>query len=485
MSWFGSIVNSLKLDGDENGAVSESSEQEPLHGGDDDDSSASQSEEGQPARGGVKEDLNEITKTLTRQFWGVASFLAPPPQESPIKESNFGGFESEVDRERSEEAAAAAGIYGIRSDFAEIGGRFKSGITKLSGGTKAVSELSKMATSILQFGLDQGSVGEYASGSAIGVTEEVVAFVMNIAMHPETWLDFPLADDDQEQDDFDMSDAQQEHALAVERLVPELAALRFELCPEYISEDFFWKIYFVLVHPRLDKHDADLISTPQILETRARLTQEMQNRRETEVESDISEGDTFCKKEYDASSHEISLSVPSDAQVETVPSHPSASKSAPTEALIPETERYTESVKDIQIVDKSVVKEGPKTVPQAQRSSPDLPSSSFNDNDEDDDWLKEETTEAGTGTGSGINIPITNDEDVSFSDLEEDDTDIPADTKKATYTSDSSTKSRDWVQLSRSSSDSAKENKLSDVKLAGSPNKESNDWLNVEDIDEI
>ncbi|KAL9675533.1 hypothetical protein QQ045_003735 [Rhodiola kirilowii] len=99
--------------------------------------------------------------------------------------------------------------------------------------------------------------------------------------------------------------------------------------------------------------------------------------------------------------------------------------------------------------------------------------------------LSKMATKAGTGPGSGINIPITNDEDVSFSDLEEDDTDIPADTKKATYTSDSSTKSRDWVQLSRSSSDSAKENKLSDVKLAGSPNKESNDWLNVEDIDEI
>ena len=61
-----------------------------------------------------------------------------------------------------------------------------------------------------------------------------------------------------------MSDAQQEHALAVERLAPRLSALRIELCPGYLTEDCFWKIYFVLLHPRLSKHDAELLSTPQV-----------------------------------------------------------------------------------------------------------------------------------------------------------------------------------------------------------------------------
>lgn len=64
--------------------------------------------------------------------------------------------------------------------------------------------------------------------------------------------------------DFDMSYAQQEHAIAVEHLAPRLAAVRNELCPGYISESYFWKIYFVLLHPRLDKHDAELLSTPQV-----------------------------------------------------------------------------------------------------------------------------------------------------------------------------------------------------------------------------
>lgn len=64
--------------------------------------------------------------------------------------------------------------------------------------------------------------------------------------------------------DFDMSEAQIEHAITIEGLAPRLAALRFELCPIHMSEDSFWKIYFVLLHPRLSKHDADLLSTPQV-----------------------------------------------------------------------------------------------------------------------------------------------------------------------------------------------------------------------------
>lgn len=69
------------------------------------------------------------------------------------------------------------------------------------------------------------------------------------------WIVFP---------DFNLSDAQQEHALAVEQLAPTLAALRIELCPEHMSESYFWKIYFVLLYPRLCKEDAHLLSTPQV-----------------------------------------------------------------------------------------------------------------------------------------------------------------------------------------------------------------------------
>jgi hypothetical protein len=62
-----------------------------------------------------------------------------------------------------------------------------------------------------------------------------------------------------------MTDEQQDHALAVESLAPELADLRIELCPCHMSEGCFWKIYFVLLHPKLRKEDAEILSTPQVI----------------------------------------------------------------------------------------------------------------------------------------------------------------------------------------------------------------------------
>ena len=64
--------------------------------------------------------------------------------------------------------------------------------------------------------------------------------------------------------DFEMSDTQWNHSTLVEHLVPRLAALRIELCPIHMSESYFWKVYFVLLLPRLNKHDALLLSTPQV-----------------------------------------------------------------------------------------------------------------------------------------------------------------------------------------------------------------------------
>ncbi|KQK13392.1 hypothetical protein BRADI_1g09847v3 [Brachypodium distachyon] len=298
------------------------------------------------AADGVKEDLTELSKTLSRQFWGVANFLAPPPGEaspSPSPSSADG---------RSTAAETPPEIAGIRNDFSEISGRFRTGISRIST-HKAVSGFSTMASNFfasedeeeelelleavnnegkedvrlnkeanedeVRHGADDDEVGhsweervrlvvgddearheweprakhhvddgvvwhqeadepelnnervrqeeEVEEWDAIGITDEVLAFATNIASHPETWLDFPLLPDDEDCDGpfsyFDMSDAQQEHALAIEHLAPRLAALRIELCPVHMSEECFWKTYFVLLHPRLSKHDAELLSTPQ------------------------------------------------------------------------------------------------------------------------------------------------------------------------------------------------------------------------------
>ncbi|GMH14855.1 hypothetical protein Nepgr_016696 [Nepenthes gracilis] len=138
-----------------------------------------------------------------------------------------------------------------------------------------------------------------------------------------------------------------------------------------MSEGSFWKIYFVLLHPRICRHDAELLSTPQIMKTRMMLTQELQHRAK-EMGSAFSVGTTNSASEV----------APTD-QPESLPVEMSAiGSAASSEAMIAE----------IPII-----------------------------GNDRDDWLKEENADtAGVG---GNHAPIANDEDVSFSDLEDDDYD--------------------------------------------------------------
>ncbi|XP_062101650.1 uncharacterized protein LOC133807374 [Humulus lupulus] len=485
MAWLArSIANSLKLDVDDDDGdqsnvtaskstpASNTDTDQRLHLTDSPTHSQSSSSS-TPTPKGVKDDISELTQTLTRQFWGVASFLAPPPESTPPPTDQISNSGGPSDAVVSEEDVIA----GIRSDFAEIGGRFRSGISKLSS-NKAVSEFTKIASNLLQLKEED----ELEARGSVGVTDEVLAFARNIAMHPETWLDFPLPDDE-DSDDFELSDPQQEHALAVERLAPRLAALRIELSPGHMTESHFWKIYFVLLHPRLNRNDAELLSTPEIVEARAMLTQELQVRAKGKTQPESSSGIVELPKEQH-------LSVPSIAQTECVPIETLKNESAPSaEAVDLETEKHPVQSNEIKVIDKAVIEEGPANSSKYQGSTSGFSSKVLDDKFEDDgdDWLKDEDNSEIVGV-SGTSIPIGNDEDVSFSDLEDDDdADVPVSYKKTTSGSDSSTKdSRDWVQLSRGSADSDKEVSSIEIRHGGSeqaPAKEANDWLDVDDID--
>ncbi|KAL6551791.1 hypothetical protein OROGR_007945 [Orobanche gracilis] len=414
MSWFSrSIANSLKFDNDDHDDdVSAAQELDPKQP----ESPKSQNDEvtspTTPSRG-VKEDLTELSKTLTRQLWGVASFLAPPPQP----EHKSDPVVSESDQST---------IFGIRSDFAEIGGKFRSGISRLSNNIN-VSEITKLASNLLQ--LESDDENEEAGKrdgfdsmekGAVGVTEEVVAFARDIAMHPETWLNFPLPENSG-----DNADAQQEHALAVERLAPRLAALRIELCPGFMSESCFWKIYFVLLHPRLNKQDAELLSTPQVVEARALLGHELKNKNSTKPE-DLSGIKSLDLEEIEKYRHEESLSVPSPIVSENESSKASALN------IVTSTLATTEIVKNSVEMDETRTVDNPvsKEKEAGQIKNQYLKSISLNvcgeqDEDDADDWLKEETTEASGAAGEHVDIPIENEDDVSFSDLEDDDGEVP------------------------------------------------------------
>lgn len=200
MAWLArSIANSLKIDEDEDDEKGTIKSNPIEDSGSDQPSSPSVLQSQSPR--GVKEDISELTKTLRSQLWGVASFLAPPPASSDLTEKNQTADNVEETRRSSDLGEGDEDlIAGIRNDFVEIGGRFRTGISKLSGNIP-VSEFTKIASNFLQLGTEGTDSKERdVVGDAIGVTEEVVGFARDLALHPETWLDFPFPDED---DNFD------------------------------------------------------------------------------------------------------------------------------------------------------------------------------------------------------------------------------------------------------------------------------------------
>lgn len=63
--------------------------------------------------------------------------------------------------------------------------------------------------------------------------------------------------------DFNMTDVQKDHALAIEQVVPNLGTLR-NTVQNHMSEEKFWMIYFILLLPRLNENDYRLLSTPEV-----------------------------------------------------------------------------------------------------------------------------------------------------------------------------------------------------------------------------
>ncbi|KAD6796184.1 hypothetical protein R6Q59_003080 [Mikania micrantha] len=313
---------------------------------------------------GVQGDLSEFTESLSRQIWGVASFLVPPPPP-----------------------------------------HLSSTTTKSDGHTGGHGDGDVLLNSIYEdsqsgdgFGVLNSSIVDQEKDTGyVGVTDEVVVFATNIAHHPETWLDFPLSEEE-DSDDFEMSDTQWNHATLVEHLVPRLAALRIELCPIHMSESYFWKVYFVLLHSRLNKHDADLLSTPQIVAARTMWMKELQ--KQTKLGPESFESHVLDSQEdFNTSSSDS----PAAANVLERTAHAfefsiyhTGSEKTP---VLTKEDRSTKNASDQRVVSSFTV-----TIEDF--------------GDDEDNWIHENSELDGY---DGPDVPIGAEEDISFSDLEDDD----------------------------------------------------------------
>lgn len=378
---------------------------------------SSSSSEGSPANrgGGVKEDLTVISDSIGRQLRGVASFLAPSPPASPST-SSTATTETDKSRQSSDYAdlQSQGGLIGIRNDLSEIGGSLRTG-------------LSKFTSNFLQFQISDNQEGiDDDDDDVAGITDEVIDFVKEISLRPECWTDFPLS----LPHDFEMSDAQKEHASTVEHFVPSLKALRADL-HSYLGDEQFWMIYFILLLPRLSEYDFEALSTPLIVETRNILLQKLQNKRNSMSETSENSFAVETSKE--------SIKV-SEKQEENIPS---------------QEKEVTEIVKATERLEIADEKENA------------------------DQWLKETDTD-------GENKKVEHEEDVSFSDLEDDDNELSSRLSGSRKAQEITRvpSSSDWVQLNDGSDAQGGSQKArQSISREKDSDGESNEWLKVDDFD--
>ncbi|GAB2293752.1 hypothetical protein Dimus_027965 [Dionaea muscipula] len=456
MSWLArSLANTLGID-DVAGDVVDDTHINPSTTGDAESSSFSKQQDerhqhrqrtaeddqpGSPVRR-VKDDLSEFTETLTRQLWGVANFLAPPPPSKsasdghrlPVRRPNPDRQEqSDPSVSDDDESAVDADVVSIRGRSLVTEGRCPDEFGRFSDDDRGGA--TGNPRSVDSQGLHHHSShnrivwiykdDERLVREAVGITDEVLAFAGNIAHHPETWLDYPI-EEEEDLDDFVMSEAQKMHALAVQRLTPMLAALRIELCPAHMSDGYFWKVYFVLLHSRLNKHDAELLLTPQVVEARAKWMQELQK----QTKKDLEWHHCAPKSSYEDSADfldENFTSMPSHIgyHSESIGHRTYTSERASSSTTIDsEYERHRVLSSETDFLEKSVTEENSASgradmniIPACSMAK--LLLQSFDDNDDDDDdWPEDDFS---GHRKSATAIPIGIDDDVSFSDLEDDD----------------------------------------------------------------
>ncbi|XP_022729177.1 uncharacterized protein LOC111284648 [Durio zibethinus] len=378
--------------------------------------------------GGVKEDLSVLGETIGRQLRGVAAFLAPPPSSPPSGIAT----QQQEEEEEAEEEEEQPSLVGIRNDLAEIGGSFKSGLSLLSS-NKAVTEISRFASSFLQFpnnddhaDHDEDEDDDDDDGVP-GITEEVVEFVTEISNRPEFWIDFPLSLNN----DFKMSETQKEHAENIEHLVPSFEALKVNL-QHNIGDERFWMIYFILLLPRLNDHDFELLATPEVVETRDSLLQKLQNNKSAQIESSSPDASQESGKVSETKRENVS----------------------------PE-EKLSEIVNAVEGSEIAVEEKA-------------------------EQWLEE----ADISSGSSLSVKKNRvpEEDVSFSDLEDDDNyisnrvSVPKSTEHVKTSSPSG--SNDWVQLNKGPETRGGLQKAgkSNSRDKDSEGESSNDWLTDDDF---
>ncbi|KAJ3694768.1 hypothetical protein LUZ60_000145 [Juncus effusus] len=104
-----------------------------------------------------------------------------------------------------------------------------------------------------------------------GVTEDLREFVRGLTMN--TFRDFPIQEEPEIEEVATVSNVRQDlnewqtkHATLVLSSVKEISKFRYELCPRYMKERKFWRIYFLLVNTYVSPYERTYMEELRIKE---------------------------------------------------------------------------------------------------------------------------------------------------------------------------------------------------------------------------
>ncbi|KAI3461044.1 hypothetical protein Pfo_017707 [Paulownia fortunei] len=107
-----------------------------------------------------------------------------------------------------------------------------------------------------------------------GITDQLIEFIKSFSL--EIFKNFSLPDEEESSCDggnsgnvrSDLSDWQETHAMLALSRVKELAQLRFRLCPRYLKERQFWRIYFTLVKSYVAEYELRAVQLAKLKQIR-------------------------------------------------------------------------------------------------------------------------------------------------------------------------------------------------------------------------
>ncbi|CAN6208510.1 unnamed protein product [Urochloa humidicola] len=213
------------------------------------------------ARGlrGVRDDLSE----LGRHLLDIACFLHPllnpahtdsPPATPTGAPHRRRAAARAARRSPSPHPPSPSLLAGILSDLAEIGGSLRGGFSRAATAPDHIPAAAAAAESPQGSASPPASPPPPAAAASAQVPDDVVGAARALAALPEAWIDFPVLALDENSI---ISDIQRDHLESIEKIVPDLASLRTRLCPSYMDEDVFWKIYFRLLESNIIEHSSE------------------------------------------------------------------------------------------------------------------------------------------------------------------------------------------------------------------------------------